>query len=59
MTDAFVPPGRPFHGFGGSDRQASRRSELRVAGPFDGRRVGTRLEMGRQAGREVAGRCVF
>ena len=36
MTDAFAPR-RPE--FGGSDRQASRR-ELRVAGPFEARRVG-------------------
>ena len=40
MTDAFVPPGRPRPGFGGSDRQPSRRCELRVAGPFAARRVG-------------------
>lgn len=40
MTDAFVPPGRPFHGPGGSDREPSRRNELRVAGPFDARRIG-------------------
>jgi|RhiMethySRZTD1v2_1073278.scaffolds.fasta_scaffold03035_5 PilZ domain-containing protein len=40
MTDAIVPPGRPRLDYGGSDRQASRRAELRVAGPFDGRRVG-------------------
>ena len=40
MTDAFVPPGRPRPEFGGSDRQASRRHELRVAGPFAARRVG-------------------
>ncbi len=26
MTDAFVPSGRPHHEFGGSDRQATRRS---------------------------------
>jgi hypothetical protein len=40
MTDAFVPPRRPRPEFGASDRQASRRCELRVVGPFDGRRVG-------------------
>ena len=40
MTDAFVPPGRPSLDYGGSDRQPSRRSELRVAGPFAGRRIG-------------------
>jgi PilZ domain len=40
MTDAFVPPRRPRPEFGGSDRQASRRCELRVAGPFAARRVG-------------------
>jgi hypothetical protein len=40
MTDAFVPPHRPRAEFGASDRQASRRCELRVAGPFDARRVG-------------------
>jgi uncharacterized OsmC-like protein len=40
MTDAFVPPGRPSSEFGGSDRQPSRRCDLRVAGPFGGRRVG-------------------
>ena len=40
MTDAFVPPLRPTTEFGGSDRQASRRCSLRVAGPFDGRRMG-------------------
>jgi hypothetical protein len=40
MTDAFVPPTRPRSPFGESDRQASRRSELRVAGPFEARRVG-------------------
>ena len=40
MTDAFVPPLRPRPEFGGSDRQATRRSELRVAGPFEARRVG-------------------
>jgi hypothetical protein len=40
MTDAFVPPGRPCHGFGASDRHASRRAELRVAGPFEARRIG-------------------
>lgn len=40
MTDAFVPPRRPRPEFGGSDRQASRRGELRVAGPFTARRVG-------------------
>ena len=40
MTDAFVPPHRPRPEFGGSDRQASRRCELRVAGPFEARRVG-------------------
>jgi hypothetical protein len=39
-TDALVPPRRPRPEFGNSDRQASRRAELRVAGPFDGRRVG-------------------
>lgn len=36
---ALVPP-RPCPEFGGSDRQASRRCELRVAGPFEARRVG-------------------
>jgi hypothetical protein len=40
MTDAFVPPTRPFSEYGGSDRQVSRRSEPRIAGPFAGRRVG-------------------
>jgi hypothetical protein len=40
MTDAFVPPSRPLLDYGGADHQASRRSELRVAGPFDGRRMG-------------------
>ena len=40
MTDAFVPPRRPRPEFGGSDRQVSRRGELRVAGPFTARRVG-------------------
>jgi len=40
MTDAFVPPRQPRCDFGGSDRQASRRSSLRVAGPFEARRVG-------------------
>lgn len=40
MTDAFVPPIRPNTEFGGSDRQASRRCSLRVAGPFDARRTG-------------------
>ena len=40
MTDAFVPPIRPFPRYGESDRQVSRRTEPRVAGPFAGRRVG-------------------
>ena len=40
MTDAFVPPHRPRAEFGNSDRQITRRSEPRVAGPFDARRVG-------------------
>ena len=40
MTDAFVPPRRPRPEFGASDRQATRRSGLRVAGPFAARRVG-------------------
>jgi PilZ domain len=40
MTDAFVPPRRPHPEYGGSDRQATRRAELRVLGPFEGRRVG-------------------
>jgi len=40
MTDAFVPPIRPSPDYGGSDRQVSRRAEVRVAGPFPGRRVG-------------------
>jgi hypothetical protein len=40
MTDAFVPPGRPWLQYGASDRQATRRSDLRVMGPFEGRRVG-------------------
>src|SRR5262245_33936169 len=40
MTDASVPPRRPRPEFGGSDRQPSRRSSLRVAGPFEARRVG-------------------
>ena len=40
MTDAFVPPRRPRPDFGGSDRHASRRSSLRVGGPFDARRIG-------------------
>ncbi len=40
MTDAFVPPRRPRPELGGSDRQASRRRSLRVAGPFEARRVG-------------------
>jgi uncharacterized OsmC-like protein len=40
MTDALVPPRRGRHEFGGSDRQISRRGELRVAGPFAARRVG-------------------
>jgi hypothetical protein len=40
MTDAFVPPRRPSPEYGGSDRQISRRAEQRVAGPFEGRRVG-------------------
>ena len=40
MTDAFVPPRRPRPEFGESDRQTSRRSSLRVAGPFEARRVG-------------------
>jgi hypothetical protein len=40
MTDAFVPPRRPRPEFDESDRQASRRSSLRVAGPFEARRVG-------------------
>ena len=40
MTDAFVPPRRPASDYGGSDRQISRRAELRVVGPFEGRRVG-------------------
>ena len=40
MTDAFVPPHRPRREYGASDRQVSRRSELRVAGPFEGRRIG-------------------
>ena len=39
MTDAFSPKRRPWQ-FGGSDRQVTRRNELRVAGPFTGRRVG-------------------
>jgi PilZ domain-containing protein len=37
MTDAFT---RTHSEFGGCDRQASRRSTVRVAGPFDARRVG-------------------
>jgi len=40
MPDAFVPPGRPRPEFGGTDRQASRRCDLRVCGPFEARRVG-------------------
>ena len=40
MTDAFTPPRTPHFEFGGSDRQASRRSTIRVAGPFHARRVG-------------------
>jgi hypothetical protein len=40
MTDAFVPPIRPLPDFGASDRQISRRGEVRVAGPFGGRRMG-------------------
>jgi hypothetical protein len=40
MTDAFVPKRRPHQEFGGSDRQVTRRHELRVAGPFAARRVG-------------------
>jgi hypothetical protein len=40
MTDAFVPPRRPRSEFGGSDRQASRRGDRRVSGPFEARRVG-------------------
>ncbi|HEY9463469.1 MAG TPA: PilZ domain-containing protein, partial [Vicinamibacterales bacterium] len=40
MTDAFMPPRRPRPQLGGSDRQASRRSTFRVAGPFEARRVG-------------------
>jgi hypothetical protein len=40
MTDAFVPPPRARFEFGGSDRQPSRRSSLRIAGPFEARRVG-------------------
>jgi hypothetical protein len=40
MTDAFVPPIRPLPDFGDSDRQISRRAEVRVAGPFEGRRMG-------------------
>ena len=40
MTDAFVPPHRPLPDYGASDRQVSRREELRIAGPFAGRRVG-------------------
>jgi hypothetical protein len=40
MTDAFMPPRRPRPELGGSDRQASRRSTFRVAGPFEARRVG-------------------
>ena len=40
MTDAFVPPLRPLPDFGPSDRQITRRVEVRVAGPFEGRRMG-------------------
>ena len=42
MADAHKldAPRRPRPEFGGSDRQASRRCELRVAGPFEARRVG-------------------
>ena len=40
MTDALVPPLRPRPEFGSSDRQASRRCEPRLTGPFPARRVG-------------------
>ena len=39
MTDAFVRRHLPRQEFGGSDRQATRRHEQRVAGPFAARRV--------------------